>query len=97
MELEFAGEIWYWRGPSPYHFVSMPEPEAAELHAIAPLVTYGWGVIPVEVRAGRTRWTTSLFPRDGGYEVPIKAVVRRAEGLEVGDRVELRLTIDGPR
>jgi hypothetical protein len=97
MQLDFSGEVFYWRGPAPFHFVAMPEPEAAELRAIAPMVTYGWGVIPVEVRAGSTRWTTSLFPKDGGYAVPIKDAVRRAEGIEVGDLVTLRLKIDGPR
>ena len=25
MEIEFDGAVWYWRGPSPYHFVTVPE------------------------------------------------------------------------
>ena len=37
------------------------------LHAVAAAVTYGWGVIPVEVRLGGSAWPTSLFPKDGGY------------------------------
>ena len=52
MRLEFAGELWYWRGPSPYHFVTVPDDGCAELRALAPVVSYGWGMIPVNVRIG---------------------------------------------
>ena len=94
MDLEFSGEVWFWRGPSPYHFVTVPEDESAELQAAAALVTYGWGMIPVAVRIGSTRWMTSLFPKDGGYVVPLKDLVRKAEGIEVGDAVTVRLAVD---
>ena len=94
MNLEFSGEVWFWRGPSPYHFVTVPEDESAELQETSALVTYGWGMIPVEVRIGSTRWTTSLFPRDGGYLVPLKDLVRKAEGIDVGDTVTLHLAVD---
>ncbi len=93
MDLEFSGEVWSWRGPSPYHFVTVPEGESAELRATAALVTYGWGMIPVEARIGSTRWTTSLFPKDGGYVVPLKDLVRTAEGIAVGDVVTVRLFV----
>jgi hypothetical protein len=59
-------------------------------------VSYGWGCIPVAARIGATRWKTSLFPKDGGYIVPIKAAVRRAERLELGDVVEVSLTTPPP-
>ena len=94
MELEFSGQVWHWRGPSPYHFVTVPDEESAELEATSALVTYGWGMIPVGARIGSTRWTTSLFPKDGGYVVPLKDVVRKAERLEVGDTVTVRLAVD---
>ena len=95
MEVRFSGEIWHWRGPSPYHFVTVPDDESAELQSTAALVTYGWGMIPVTAQVGATRWTTSVFPKDGGYIVPIKDAVRRTESLGVGDVVLVRLTIDG--
>lgn len=91
--LEFEGEIFYWRGPSPYHYIAAPPDVAAELQAVSPLVTYGWGVIPVTVRIGETTWTTSLFPKDGGYLVPIKDKIRKGEGLAVGDVVTVELTV----
>ncbi len=94
MDLEFSGEVWFWRGPSPFHFVTVPADESAQLRAASALVTYGWGMVPVEVRIGSTRWTTSLFPKEGGYIVPLKHVVRTAERIGVGDTVAVRLAVD---
>lgn len=91
-ELEFSGEIFHWRGPAPYHFVTVPEEESADLQEISTAVTYGWGMIPVLVRIGDTEWTTSLWPKNGGYVVPLKDKIRKAEGLEVGDVVTIQLT-----
>ena len=93
MRLEFAGELWAWRGPAPYHFITVPEDGCAALRAVAPMVSYGWGMIPVQVRIGRTVWETSLFPKDGRYVVPIKDIVRKAEKLVEGDTPRLEMTI----
>lgn len=94
MELEFSGEMWFWRGPAPWHFVTVPDEQCGELAAASPSVTYGWGMIPVAARIGGTGWRTSLFPKDGRYVVPVKASVRKAEGLEVGEVVTVRLAVD---
>jgi hypothetical protein len=93
MEFEFTGKIWFWRGPAPWFFITMPEKESHDLKAISGLVTYGWGVIPVTVQVGKTEWTTSLFPKDDLYLVPIKASVRKAEKLAEGDDVTMRLIV----
>jgi hypothetical protein len=93
LDIAFCGELWYWRGPAPFHFVSVPEAESAELRALAPTVSYGWGMIPVRVRIGQRAFDTSLFPRNGRYVVPVKDAVRLAEGLVVGDVVALELAI----
>ncbi len=95
MTIEFDGEIIYWRGPSPFFFVVIPEEPSREIKAISNRVTYGWGVIPVQVHIGNTEWKTSLFPKNDRYLVPIKAVVRKAEMLEEGDTVHIQLEIDG--
>ena len=94
MDLEFTGDILYRKGPSPHPFVSVPEDQCEELRAVASEVSYGWGMIPVAARLGATEWTTSLFPKDGGYLVPIKDKVRALEEVEIGDPVAIRLTID---
>jgi hypothetical protein len=94
LQLAFSGPVWHWRGPAPHHFVTVPEAEAGMLEAVSEMVTYGWGMIPVAVTMGDAEWTTSLWPKDGGYIVPLKAAARKSEGVEVGDVVELRLTVD---
>lgn len=94
MDLEFSGEIIHWRGPAPFHFVTVPDEQSAAIEAVSSMVTYGWGVIPVKARIGRTDFTTSLFPRGELYLVPIKDAVRRAEGLVLGDDVSVHLRLD---
>lgn len=94
MELRFSGEIWFWKGPAPWHFVTVPDEECDELEATSTFVSYGWGMIPVKARIGETGWTTSLFSKDGRYIVPVKAAVRKGEELEVGNTVAIRLAID---
>ena len=91
MDLEFSGEIIHWRGPAPFHFVTVPEEQSAAIEAVSSIVTYGWGAIPVRARVGRTEFTTSLFPKGERYLVPLKVAVRRAEQLALGDTVTVRL------
>ena len=93
MDIEFTGKIFFWRGPAPFFFVTVPAKQSRDIKAISGLVTYGWGVIPVHVRIGKTEFKTSLFPKDGRYLVPIKASVRKAENLEEGDKVTIRLEV----
>lgn len=93
MNIDFDGPIWFWRGPAPWYFVTVPAEQSRELKAISGLVTYGWGVIPVHARIGKTEWETSLFPKNGRYIVPIKASVRKAEKLEEGDQVTIQLRV----
>jgi hypothetical protein len=93
MNIEFSGAIWYWRGPSPYHFLTIPEAQSRELKAVVHLVTYGWGMIPVQAQIGRTRFTTSLFRKEGRYILPVKDSVRKAEGVDEGDLVTARIEV----
>ncbi len=95
MDLEFRGELWFWRGPAPWHFVTVPDESCAVLEDVSSLVSYGWGMIPVAARIGTTEWTTSLWPKDGRYIVPVKAKVRAAEEIDVGDLVTVRLSLAG--
>lgn len=93
MIFEFTDTIFVWRGPSPFYFVAMPPDQSSDLREIANQLTYGWGVIPVTVTIGATRWTTSLIPKGGRYLVPLKDAIRRAEGLADGDVVTVSVVI----
>jgi hypothetical protein len=95
VELRFAGPIFTWRGPAPYFYVAVPDDESDDLRDVADAVSYGWGCIPVRATIGGTTYDTSLFPKDGRYLLGVKAAVRRAESLDEGDRVTVRMTVVG--
>lgn len=82
-----------WRGPSPFYFIPITEPQSKKIKTLAAQLTYGWGVIPVVGKIGRTEFTTSLFPKDGLYYLPIKNQVRFAEKIEVGSEVSVQINL----
>lgn len=93
MDINFSGKIWFWRGPAPFYFVTVPDEPSDYLKSISGSVTYGWGMIPVTVQIGKTEWNTALFPKDGRYLVPLKDSVRKAEQLSEGDEITIHLEV----
>jgi len=86
----FDGKVIEWRGPAPYFFVVMPESDSAELKEAARSLIY-WGQVPVHVVIGNTEFSTAVFPKDGRYLVPLRAAIRKAEGIDEGDVVSVTL------
>ena len=93
LEITFMATIIEWRGPAPFFYAPDPAAAAAGIRAAARLVSYGWGVIPVEAVIAGVTFTTSLFPKDGTYLVPLKDVVRKATGITVDDTLHIELTL----
>ena len=93
MDFQFDGKIWFWKGPSPFYFVTVPETQSRDLKALSGAVTYGWGMIPVTAQIGKTEWKTSLFPKDGRYLLPLKDSIRKAEQLNEGGEVTIHLHV----
>lgn len=89
----FDAEIIFWRGPSPFFFAPLPPEHAASISRASAQLSYGWGVIPVEAVVGGTRFSTSLFPKDGTYLLPLKLAVRKATGITAGDRIHVEMSI----
>lgn len=96
-EIAFDAQIIEWRGPPPYLFAVVPDAHIAAIRYAALTENYGWGVVPVVVRVGATEFTTSLFPRDGGYLVPVKVAVQSAEGIGRGDRIKVLMRVGRPQ
>ena len=94
-EIAFEATVIEWRGPAPFLFAPVPEEHLGEIRYAAREASYGWGVVPVSATIGRTRFTTSLFPREGGYLLPVKVAVQRAEGVGLGDRIEATIAVFG--
>jgi Domain of unknown function (DUF1905) len=93
VELAFTGRVIEWRGPAPYYFVPVPEEQSDDIREVAAMATYGWGVIPVRARIGEVDFETSLFPKDGGYLLPLKDAVRKPVGLSAGDAVAVEMRV----
>ena len=93
MEFNFAGRVIEWRGPSPYYYLPVPEEESADIREVAAMATYGWGVIPVVARIGDLEFETSLFPKDGGYLLPLKDAVRKPQQITDGDEIAVSMSL----
>ena len=93
MEITFVGRVIEWRGPAPYYYLPVPDEESADIREIAAMATYGWGVIPVAARIGDVEFETSLFPKDGGYLLPLKDAVRKPQQITVGDEITVEMTV----
>lgn len=91
----FKGEVWLYSGQATWHFVSLPKDLSAELDALFGDVKRGWGSLPVMVMIGQTRWHTSIFPDSETkvFFLPLKAEVRKREGIAAGDTLEVILEV----
>jgi len=93
LDLAFSGELVFWRGPSPWYFVQVPDDASAAVRAVAAVASYGWGCIPVRARIEDRAFVTSLFPKDGRYLLPLKAAVRTSLGIVEGDIVPVQMVV----
>jgi hypothetical protein len=93
MEFDFTGRVIEWRGPSPYYYLPVPEEASADIREVAAMATYGWGVIPVVARVGDIEFETSLFPKDGGYLLPLKDAVRKPQQITDGDEITVSMSL----
>lgn len=98
MEFEFSAAVIEWRGPAPFFYADIPVDDSDDVKEAAKGLEY-WGQVPVVVRLGDTTFTTALFPKDGRYLLPLRADVRRAEGIELGMTLDVGIDLnrDGTR
>lgn len=102
-QFTFEAPVVHWRGPAPFVFAQLPPEAVNDVADRAAELSYGWGVIPVRARialAGAAElgaeFTTSLFPREGGYLLPLKLAARRPLDLvdaEEGTLLSVEVTL----
>ena len=95
--------LWRWTAANgvSWFFISITGDAAEEIAATSLMRRLelggakGFGSVKVRASIGDTQWSTSVFPSKdtGGYILPVKAPVRKAEGLGEGDAVELTLEL----
>lgn len=90
----FDAELWLWDGEAAWHFVTLPEDVSDDI-GVRATARRGFGSVRVRVTVGASTWATSVFPdsKRGAYLLPVKRQVREAEGLELGNRVPVRLEL----
>lgn len=95
MRFEFTAPLWRWEARQElWTFVHLPREASEEIEEMADGVAGGFGSLRVTVTIGTSRWRTSIFPGgDGRYVLPIKAAVRRVEGLGLGDEARVALEL----
>jgi len=102
-EVSCKVRLWRWVGGSgsAWHFASICGEPAEALAGTALMrrlegLGRGFGSLRVRATIGNTTWQTSVFPQksaDGaaGWILPVKAAVRKAEGLAEGDEAAVTL------
>lgn len=96
---EISATLWLWTPNPPlkasWHFLTIDPQTAAEIRYEALGRIGGFGSIRVTATIGDTVWQTSIFPHkeSGGFILPVKAIVRRAEDIGADDRVTVRLEV----
>jgi len=96
LEISFTGKVIHWRGPAPFYFVAIPDDQVGEVRWAARIASYGWGCVPVDASASQLAFRTALFPKDGGYLLPLKAEVREKLGIDLGDSMVITMRINAP-
>ncbi len=87
--------VFLWQGKSAWHFIGIPKKQSEEIKKRFGANAKGWGSLPMVATIGKTSWKTSIFPdkKSGTYLLPLKAEVRKKEGLFSGDKVTVLLVL----
>lgn len=91
----FTAKLWIYPGAqAAWHFITVPQKESEAIKKKA-TTRRGFGSVKVKARIGKTAWETSIFPdsKSGTFLLPVKAKVRREEGIDAGDSVSVSLTV----
>ncbi|PKB19071.1 uncharacterized protein DUF1905 [Novosphingobium kunmingense] len=91
--------LWRWSGNSggSWHFLTIDGAAGEALSGTALMrrmerTIGGFGSLKVSATIGETAFSTSVFPSKAeGWILPVKASVRKAEGLAEGDAVTVDL------
>lgn len=90
----FTSKVWLYPGMAGWHFVGVPKAESTAIKS-GVTVKAGFGSVPVEVQVGKQVWNTSIFPdkRSGQYLLPLKAIIRKKEGIYADDTIKISIKI----
>ena len=98
-----TGKVWLWTSatsPGSWHFLTIDGAagEAIAAHEAMRRLEFGsgrgFGSVKLRARIGESVWNTSVFPSsDDGYILPLKAAIRKVEGIAQGSEVTAELEL----
>ncbi len=96
-----TGTLWRWTGGTggTWHFLTIDGEAGEALSGTALMrrlegLSRGFGSLKVLATIGDSAFRTSVFPSKAeGWMLPVKAAVRKAEGLGEGDAVTVVLEL----
>lgn len=93
--LSLTSRVFVYPGMAAWRFITVSKKESEAIRKKYGAHSRGWGSLPVSVTIGETSWNTSIFPdkQSGTYLLPLKAAVRKAEGIFDDDTVAFSITI----
>ena len=98
----FTAPLLVWRtekyGDIGYVVIAGETAEAISAHELVRRLELGrrrgFGSVKVNAAIGESRWSTSVFPpKEGGWFLPVKKAICRAEGIEADDEIAVRLEL----
>lgn len=99
--ITYTGQLWRWTGGNggSWHFLTIDGEAGEALSATALMrrlegLSRGFGSLKVLATIGDSAFRTSVFPsKIESWMLPVKASVRKAEGIGEGDAVTVVLEL----
>lgn len=96
MLYQFRVKLWKYEGNAGWYFVTLPKRLSIRIRKNHGLSEEGWGRLKVAAKIRNTKWNSSIWydTKAGGYLLPIKVSVRKAEQLKLAAQITVVLEIE---
>ncbi|MFT5360084.1 MAG: hypothetical protein ACI88L_000565 [Candidatus Paceibacteria bacterium] len=94
-KFKIKNKVWIWPGETAnWFFIYVDEPFVLDIREWSK-GKRGFGSVRVRSKTGKTQWESSMFwsKRENCYIFPLKAAVRKKEGIFDGDEIEVRFEL----
>ena len=94
-QFKFKSKVWLHPGLQGWHFLNLPKNKTKQIKKIYDGLAGGFGLLPVNVTIGVTKWKTSIFYDQNikSYLLPLKKEIRKKENIKNNDTITYFITI----
>jgi hypothetical protein len=95
IKYEFTAFIWQYDAPGGWYFVSLPGVISEDIRSHLKFEEEGWGRLKVTAKIGNSEWKIAIWfdTKMNTYSLPLKAEIRKAENLEIEEKIEVYLWV----